>query len=873
MNNENSLTKCFENDKDIDTQVEEWLCAFNQIHKRSFPKIRLSGKVKETELTKLQKKRTELVQRSKMRPDDEELKVELEHVIEEITRLVSDINRDKIYEQFRRLDQSEGENFVNGIWSLKKKEFPKKNGTIPAAKVNPVTGKTVTNTEELKKLYLETFQHRLRNRPAKQSFKEICELQDILCKTRLLITKYEKSKDWTEREVVAAMKSLKLNKARDPLGFATDIFKPPVAGTDLIKSLTLLMNKAKRECRQPEIMRRKNITAIFKGKGSRSALKNERGVFNCTILNSIFQKLILNSNYKSIDENLSDANVGSRKNMNIRNNTFILNAVINEANENKSKSSLDILIYDYREAFDSLNVNTTLNDLYDAGVNSDHLNLIAECDSRSRIAVKTPVGITKPVDVPNIIAQGECMSSIKCTVSVDAISQNHRESLEDCQSASESHSHLYQYKDKIPIPVLGMVDDQIAVAKCGLDSVMSSVHINSQTNIKRLQFGENKCFKIHIGNNKDVCSENIIDTWDLRSDNESSSSILEMLDKEGDQKMLVEVTNEKYLGDVIMSTGSNSLNIQERMRRGFGAVNQIMQMLEELCLGRHYFEIANVLRGSLLLSTLLSNSEAWYNISKKDIENLEKVDEAMLRKVFSAQCTTPLEALYLETGNIPIRFILMSRRLNFLHYILNQDSNSLLRNVFDAQVDNPIRGDWVTQVEIDMRELGLFLTFDQIKNISKEKFKQVLRDRVRKKSFDFLTKIQATHSKTKNLVYLKLALQTYLSQYSSLTIREKSLIFAARVRMLNVKANFKNGKTDLKCRKCLKEEETQRHLTECSQLNDNCIVVKANIPKYEDIFSTESDKVEVIGRILLQKFQHLVNNQCAQHGFQASAAT
>ena len=872
LDNESNLTKCFENDEDIDTQVEKWLCAFNQILNKSFPKIRVTEKVKETELTKLQKKRTELVQRTKLNPDNKNLKDELEHVIVEITRLVSDRNRDKIYEQFKKLDQSEGENFANGIWTLKKKEFPKKNATIPSAKTDPVSGKTVTNPEELKKLYLETFQHRLRNRPAKQSYSELCELEDMLCKSRLLITKHKKSRDWTEKEVVKAMKSLKSNKARDPLGFSTDIFKPPVAGTDLVKSLTLMMNKAKRECKQPEVMRRKNITAIFKGKGSRSALKNERGVFNCTILNSILQKLILNSNYETIDGNLSDANVGSRKNMNIRNNTFIINAVINEANTNKSKSSLDILIFDYRECFDSLNVNTTLNDLYNVGITSDHLNLIAECDSRSRIAVKTPVGITKPVDVPNIIAQGECMSSIKCTVSVDSISESHKDSLDDCKHSEESHSHLYQYKDKVPVPVLGMVDDQIAVAKCGLDSVMSSVHINSQTNIKRLQFGENKCFKLHIGKNKNVCSENVIDTWELRSDNESISSILEMLDEEGDQKVLLEVTNEKYLGDVIMATGSNSLNIKERMKRGYGAVNQIMQMLEELCLGHYYFETANVLRSSLLLSTLLSNSEAWYNVSKKDIENLEKVDEALLRKIFSAQCKTPLEVLYLESGNIPIQFILMSRRLNFLHYILNQPTDSLLRNVFDAQVNNPIGGDWVTQVEMDIKDLQLSLSFDQIRNIPKEQFKKIIKEKVKTKSFELLTKIQATHSKSKNIVYKKLGLQTYLSSDSSLTIKEKSFIFSARARMIDVKANFKVGKTNLRCRKCLKEEETQRHLLECPELMDNSVMIGSDIPKYEDLFSTDVDKVEVIGRILLQKFHKLVTPHCALPDH-ASAAT
>ena len=49
--------------------------------------------------------------------------------------------------------------------------------------------------------------------------------------------------------------------------------------------------------------------------------------------------------------------------------------------------------------------------------------------------------------------------------------------------------HLYTYKDRLPIPPLGMVDDQINVAYCGLDSALTTSHLNAQTNLKRLQFG------------------------------------------------------------------------------------------------------------------------------------------------------------------------------------------------------------------------------------------------------------------------------------------------------------------------------------------------------------------------------------------------
>ena len=66
--------------------------------------------------------------------------------------------------------------------------------------------------------------------------------------------------------------------------------------------------------------------------------------------------------------------------------------------------------------------------------------------------------------------------------------------------------------------------------------------------------------------------------------------------------------------------------------------------------------------------------------------------------------------------------------------------------------------------------------------------------------------------------------------------------------------DVKVGKTDLRFRKCLKEEERQRH---CTELIDNGVMIGSTIPKYEDLFSADVDKVEVIGRNLLQKYHSL----------------
>ena len=80
---------------------------------------------------------------------------------------------------------------------------------------------------------------------------------------------------------------------------------------------------------------------------------------------------------------------------------------------------------------------------------------------------------------------------------------------------------------------------------------------------------------------------------------------------------------------------------------------------------------------AIYLHTLLSNADSWYNLTSKEITELESIDEMLLRKVLSAHSKTPLELLYLETGNVPIRFILKSRRLSFLHYLWNKEDDAL----------------------------------------------------------------------------------------------------------------------------------------------------------------------------------------------------
>ena len=149
-------------------------------------------------------------------------------------------------------------------------------------------------------------------------------------------------------------------------------------------------------------------------------------------------------------------------------------------------------------------------------------------------------------------------------------------------------------------------------------------------------------------------------------------------------------------------------------------------MLSDLCLGKYYFQSAVILRTSLFLSTLISNSEAWVNVSAKNVSDLERIDEQLLRNFLSSQRNTPKETLYLETGSIPVRFVVIARRINFLHHILCEDKDSLLSRFFQAQCSEPIKGDWISTVKKDLENLNINLSFEEISKLSKQSFKTLV---------------------------------------------------------------------------------------------------------------------------------------------------
>ena len=113
-----------------------------------------------------------------------------------------------------------------------------------------------------------------------------------------------------------------------------------------------------------------------------------------------------------------------------------------------------------------------------------------------------------------------------------------------------------------------------------------------------------------------------------------------------------EKCEEKYLGDIVSNDGRNMKNFKARVAKAIGIVRNIMTKLEGIPFGKYYFEVAIILRNSLFVSSVLCNSEAWYNITNAELEYLETADLLLLRKILNAPKSTPREMLFLELGCI-----------------------------------------------------------------------------------------------------------------------------------------------------------------------------------------------------------------------------
>ena len=311
------------------------------------------------------------------------------------------------------------------------------------------------------------------------------------------------------------------------------------------------------------------------------------------------------------------------------------------------------------------------------------------------------------MNIPEITAQGGTWEPLLCSNSIDAVGK-----------FSEHSGQLYLYKNIARVIPLAMVDDLLAVRKCGFDSIETNTTINTIIELKKLQFHvpepnkKSKCHYLHIGKPNKSCPGMKI--HGVKAD---------------------KVTEAVYLGDIIRQDGKNISNVRSRANKGMGIVTKIMDILKAISFGEKYFEIATTLREAELINGMLTNADVWYGVKQSEIDELEEVDKLLLRRVLGAPESTCIESLYLELGLIPISIIIKARRVKYLHYLVQLNENEMLSKVFNTQWKFPTKDDWTTQVQ---KDLNINMSIEEMTKKSPDSFKSYVKVNAKEYTLDGL---------------------------------------------------------------------------------------------------------------------------------------
>ena len=116
---------------------------------------------------------------------------------------------------------------------------------------------------------------------------------------------------------------------------------------------------------------------------------------------------------------------------------------------------------------------------------------------------------------------------------------------------------------------------------------------------------------------------------------------------------------------------------------------------------------------------------------------------------------------------------------------------------FFLQVEQPTRGDWASTCISDLKELEIAESLDEIRLMSKVKFNKLLKQRIRKNAYKYLTEKKRT--KGKEISYSRIEMAEYLLPENDLTIEQKRRIFAVRNKMVDIPNHFSSSKNNTLC--------------------------------------------------------------------------
>ena len=105
------------------------------------------------------------------------------------------------------------------------------------------------------------------------------------------------------------------------------------------------------------------------------------------------------------------------------------------------------------------------------------------------------------------------------------------------------------------------------------------------------------------------------------------------------------------------------------------------------------------------------------------------------------------------TGNYTCEICGETKSLNFLHYILNESMDSIVKQVYTALKEDSRKGDFVSLVNSDKEDFEIDCTDEEIKTMSRHTWKQFIKKKTKRFALKYLLEENSSKEKTKSVMF------------------------------------------------------------------------------------------------------------------------
>jgi len=433
----------------------------------------------------------------------------------------------------------------------------------------------------------------------------------------------------TEREVIEAIKNLKIGKAAGLDEISAEFLKTTTQFFS--KFLTKLFNRLYDLGTFPDMWSRSVIFPLFK-KGNPNCPENYRGISLLSIVSKLFTSILNKRLYTwaEVEEKISVEQAGFRRGYSTIDHIFTLISMIKNSFNHKPKRKLYVAFVDYKKAFDSVDREKLWSVLQKLKTSSKMIRMLQGIYKSVQSCVKWGSETSELFDCPSGVKQGCMLSPLIFSLLITEVA--------DC--VTENGKHGFQFLPNLKEIFLLLFADDICL--------ISSTPLGLQNQIKNLEAASSS-----LG-----LTVNLKKTKVMIFRKGGKRARTEHWFYKGDE---IEVVNSyKYLGFTLTTQLSYNIALSEFAGRAKGKVVELLKTMWNL--GTMDLAIFLKLFDSQVKPLLLYASEIW---GSTQFHVIEVPHLFACKRFLGIPRYTPNAMVYGDMGRYPLFIDSMVRTVKY----------------------------------------------------------------------------------------------------------------------------------------------------------------------------------------------------------------